>query len=634
MASRILIQRMKVTTVNALVAYDEYFHKGINIVRGENSSGKSTVTHLLFFGLGGDYSDFVPEVRNCQYVFVQLVINNCILTLKREIIVSEDGKVNGKAGITIYWGNIDEAENGTADSNFFGYNMSDKKKSFSNALFELMDMPLVVGDSNITMHQLLRLLYIDQESPTGSLFMFEVFDSQITRETVADLLMGIYDSDLYVAKINVREWQKQFDDVKGEIKAVRAALNRPEEQSVQFLESVIKSKETEIIKISEAINKKRAGEDVKINHVNNLDSLKDQVSNLRVAYEDQCTKVDQIQSEIEDTILFIEALEKRQKALSDSMSVRKSLEGLTLDFCPECLTKLDNNVEEGHCRLCKAPIDNTRGIRQAKRYEMEIGFQIKESKIVLTQLKADVVKEKSSRDSIKSQLNTLETLLAQELKNVRSPQDEEIDGLIYTKGLIEGEILQYRTMIERAAYLEGLIKRKEILESQINKAFAYIRAKESQQAKNKNIVESKIKEFGIYLLQNDLDRQKEFTSADEFFVDFSNNIVYLSNKHSKYSASSNFYLKIVARFALFLASLEIPFMRFPHFIFADNMEDKGIEIERAQNFQNILINKLKEYSEDDYQVIYTTSYITEELDHSAYVVGERYSKDNKSLKNV
>lgn len=83
-----------------------------------------------------------------------------------------------------------------------------------------------------------------------------------------------------------------------------------------------------------------------------------------------------------------------------------------------------------------------------------------------------------------------------------------------------------------------------------------------------------------------------------------------------------------------MASLEISFMRFPHFIFADNMEDKGIEIERAQNFQKVLINKLSEYDTNDYQVIYTTSYITDILDKSSYVVGEKYTKNNKSLKHM
>ena len=75
-------------------------------------------------------------------------------------------------------------------------------------------------------------------------------------------------------------------------------------------------------------------------------------------------------------------------------------------------------------------------------------------------------------------------------------------------------------------------------------------------------------------------------------------------------------------------------MRYPHFIFADNMEDKGIEKERAQNFQQTLIGKLSSHSADDYQLIYATSFITDELNRSPYVVGEFYTEQNKSLKNV
>ena len=157
MASRIQIQRLKVITRNGQTAYDEYFHKGINIIRGENSSGKSTITHLLFFGLGGSYSDFVIEAKRCQYVYTQIDINGCVITLKRELKLSDDGRVDSMVGLTIFWGDIDETLENACESNYFGYRATDKTKSFSNALFEIMDMPLVVGDNNITMHQLLRL---------------------------------------------------------------------------------------------------------------------------------------------------------------------------------------------------------------------------------------------------------------------------------------------------------------------------------------------------------------------------------------------------------------------------------------------------------------------------------------------
>lgn len=104
----------------------------------------------------------------------------------------------------------------------------------------------------------------------------------------------------------------------------------------------------------------------------------------------------------------------------------------------------------------------------------------------------------------------------------------------------------------------------------------------------------------------------------------------------KFSASSNFYLKNTARFSLFFASLEVSEMRFPRFILCDNMEDKGIEKERAQNFQKLIIQTAQNYPTDDYQIIYTTSYISDDLEGSEYCVGDFYSEEanNKSLKNI
>jgi hypothetical protein len=83
-----------------------------------------------------------------------------------------------------------------------------------------------------------------------------------------------------------------------------------------------------------------------------------------------------------------------------------------------------------------------------------------------------------------------------------------------------------------------------------------------------------------------------------------------------------------------LASLKIEEMRYPRFVFADNMEDKGIEEKRAQNLQKILIERVSQYDSSSFQMIYTTSFITEKLNNSPYVVGEYYTKDNPSLKNT
>jgi len=64
------------------------------------------------------------------------------------------------------------------------------------------------------------------------------------------------------------------------------------------------------------------------------------------------------------------------------------------------------------------------------------------------------------------------------------------------------------------------------------------------------------------------------------------------------------------------------------------MEDKGIEAIRAENFQKLIIQKSQKFRAENFQIIYTTSFITDELNQSEYVVGDYYTEANPSLKNV
>jgi hypothetical protein len=46
------------------------------------------------------------------------------------------------------------------------------------------------------------------------------------------------------------------------------------------------------------------------------------------------------------------------------------------------------------------------------------------------------------------------------------------------------------------------------------------------------------------------------------------------------------------------------------------------------------MERLKQMPSVNYQLIYATSNIAEELDIPKYTIGEKYSPNNKSLKNV
>jgi len=649
MQNNLFLQRLVIYTNSGKVAYDEKFHKGVNIICGDNSSGKSTITHFIFFALGGEFNDFVPEARECQVVYAEIEANGTVLTLKRYIEINERTKnINSRIAIHIFWGDFEESLNPPPQKYWqkYEYNTTPRKKSFSNVLFEILNLPEVKEENNITMHQILRLLYIDQESPTGSLFYYDEFDKQNKREAVADLLLGIYNQSLYDYKLELYNSEKELEDIKSEIRITKRFFPDNFSLDIEHLNTQIKNKEIEIHNIQNQIQKIRNGvREIEFDQNTQLEfqRLQNDVIKQRDKVVELKNNIDLLKKEIVDSEYFIEALDDKYRSLNNSIQTRDFLGGLPLEYCPECLNKLLEHSDETSCKLCKQTTDDKLGINQAKRMQLEIKFQIDESS-KLFKIKKEVLTRKEieyTNENIK--LSDLQIKVNNSIIDVRPFELEKLDSLNFEKGLAEGEILQFRTMLEQAQIFEKLLNEQTLLQAKIRKLGYAINSIIKDQNKIKKEVIEKIQEEGVYLLNNDLERQRDFKNADaeDFIIDFSNNLVYLRSpnnekykQYQKFSASSNFYLKISARFAIFLASLTIEKMRFPRFIFADNMEDKGIEIARAQNLQKILIDRVNSFPKENYQLIYTTSYITKELKESDYIVGEYHTQNNPSLKNI
>ncbi len=637
MQNNLFLNRLIIVTDEGKIAYDEKFHRGVNIIHGQNSSGKSTIVRFIFFALGGSYGDFVPEALRCQYVTAEVEINGKVYTLKRYLEKTDNGGgVKKNAPIYIYFGSMEECEEDKRPEKWkcYGYNMSANKRSFSNVLFELMDLPEMKAESNITMHQILRLIYLDQESPLSSLFFFEQFDQTFTRETVAELLMGLYDEKLSDDKLDKIKLEDKIAELKQSIKITRQFLDDPVKQSPGFLLAQIDQLKKEMDDISEEVRKLREGETQREVKKLEYERMQGQVAELREQYQQVNDDIERLKADIRDSNYFIHALQKKIEAVDRSIATREYFDKLHLEYCPECLTKIEDNVEEGRCRLCKSPIDNSKGKSQAMRIKLELQFQIRESQKLL-ECDNEQLKERTTQSATLSRdLKAAQEKYDYAVRNVRSSQDERIDELIQTKGYKEGEIAQFNTLLESAEKYERLVNDLNKAEAEHERLSREIAAKESRIRKQRMIIEQAITSNGVYLLQHDQDRQAEFRFATDFKMDFGQNIVYLSDRHIKLSASSSFYLKMAARFALFLSSVQESSMMYPRLIFSDNMEDKGMEEDRSRNFQRILVNRLTELGNPDYQVIFATSNIAQELNTTDYTVGEYYTRENKSLKNV
>lgn len=206
----------------------------------------------------------------------------------------------------------------------YGYRSSSETRSFSNVLFQMMGLPEFKADSNITMHQILRLIYLDQESPLSSLFFFDQWDKELTRETVARLLMGLYDEELSQAKLEKETVEKDMDTVSRKKKVAAEILEDPKVMSSLHLKGLIKKLEEEVVHISDRV----------------------------------------------------------QDDLRHSIATRDYFDAMHLDLCPVCLSELSKK-EHGHCPVCDAPVDGSKGKNQAMRILLELDHQLTESEALL-----------------------------------------------------------------------------------------------------------------------------------------------------------------------------------------------------------------------------------------------------------
>lgn len=631
MHNNLFLNRLVVFTHNGNKAFDEKFKKGINIIRGDNSSGKSTISHFIFFILGGSFTTWTKEAKKCSHVYAEVEMNGAILTLKREI--SDSALIP----MYIYWGTYKDAIKTTVEGQWhkFPYKVSDKK-SFSNVLFEQLNIPIVVGDSNITIHQLLRLMYVDQDSPTNSLFLYEQFDSSLTRQTVSELLLGVYDETLYEDRINKKDSEKRLQSLKYEIEGIRSLYEDKRLLNVGHIRILISNTETEKSNVeSDIINLKTNTK--RINYTKKTKLNFEEINVEALSQRDKVNKLDNeingLRYEITDSEFFLQSLHHKRKTIKNSIATREYLGSYPLEFCPECLSKLDSSTA-GSCRLCKHDVDDSFGVTQARRMEQEVTFQIRESEKLMGIRNQKLADLQSSYTSEKAKLKEVQDRVNFALIDVSSIRDERIDSLLVRKGEIEGEINQYLTFLETAEKYASLTDEKSSLENKIKNFNDSIDIKEKFQIEKKNEIRTHIETYALNFLKKDFEREKDFKSARSLDINYYDNAVYVDGDIRNFSASSNFYLKIVSRFSLFFSSLVIDSMRYPRFILCDNMEDKGIEKERSQNFQNLVVETAKQFPSESYQLIFTTSMISDDLKQSDYIVGDYYTIENKTLKYV
>lgn len=605
-----LVVKRLVVKRGAFTMYDEAFHTGVNVVRGDNSSGKSTIMNFFFFGLGGDLdrSAWSEHALLCDHVWLEVEFNGNPAVLRREIDVSS------QSAMEIFGGRYGQAVAAPIEAwHRYPYARSKNQESFSQAIFRLLEMPdvAVEGTSSITIHQILRLLYADQLSPTESLFRFEGFDSENLREAVGNLLCGAFDTEIYELQKLKRTKEKEFTEAHAELRSIFKVVGGGDESMTldwieQRRKSLVQERDTssaQLLEAEEALYSSQSSEKITLQVQKDLYK---QVQRLQGEIRHKQAEVDSVEFEISDSAAFIRTLSSRLEAMRDADLTASIVGSVRFGTCPACYAEV---IEHDHdvkaCHLCKTPLDTERARERVVGIINELSIQIKQSERLQTIRAERLEKHQASLNALVANWRLKAKELADLSSVPTSKAREQIRELQRKLGYIDKSIEDVEAQVKLANKIGHLSARKAQLDQEIQSLGSRITTLQLSQTDRLRTAKNSIENNIIEILQGDLKRQDTFENPEHVQFSFAKNSITV-DEHTYFSASSRVILKAAFLVGFLKAALYDRQFRHPRFLMIDITEDKGIEQARSHNFQKQVI-EISDQAPVEHQIIIATA---------------------------
>lgn len=613
-------------------AYNQIFHQGINVIRGENSTGKSTIMELISYGLGADIKKqhWKEEALLCNEIVIDLYLNKNRFVFKRRI----EGE-GSKPPIQMKEGDYDHSMKSTGGWKKYGYRKTDKRVSFASKIFDLLgyDQHATTENDNLTIHQLFRLLYADQDTPASNIFRWESlnYDKESMRKAIGEFLFGFDDLTIHSLRQELIAAEKSFEKLDEELKAVYKILGKTNIKATsKELNAEISNLNNDLTKIEEK-RKNLKHESINAESeelAKEADLLNKKISKLSTAIANLEGEITSITYDIQESEEFLKTLNFRKTSIKNSQATVNSLGMVEFQYCPSCLSKIEPINNPHTCALCKSDVSE-KIINESYLQALEqLDFQYKETEDLINKHKATKAVLTTQINSNLDEINRLK-IAFKEINTYSDDYEFSLIRLASEEGFIQSQIQSLKDKLELAAEIDLKVQEKVNLQSVMTNLKDQLQRHEASQIRRKSKVLDAISSTVTTILSNDTGTEDSFLSANKFELDFAQNIMLLDGR-ANFSASSNVLLKNAFHLATLIVSCSDNQFRIPCFTMFDNIEDKGMTSDRSQNFQDIVLNLCSKI-DTEFQLLMTTSMVSESLNNETFGVGPYYNKGEHTL---
>lgn len=556
----------------------QYDFEKVNVLLGENNTGKSTFLKLILYSLGAPTKSFIDEIAKdelCDNVSLDIEFR----TGKKVRILRK--LPSSEAIIVTPIKNENEIVNDeitafTAEE-FSDYLLENEGYSTEKIVYSKDKK------ASFRFYFLLRALYVDQDTSARSVLSDldmgqDYFSSQpIIKKSIIEKLLGKDNSELQRIRMELQTLSKEYALISEKINYLIKEKDEIE-QKEQIVKNKINAELEEIEEEKRILSDKQYEKISSVQKVNDFDYSKEDIAKQE--------KLNQLIQRRQVLILEIKDLEDILKSLNEDIVLLKYkaaakdiLEELPVLFCPNCLSELDEiQIQKGLCPNCSKKTQEEKIINSAT-LKKTISDSILEAK----EIKQFKINELAM---IEKEISLIQEGII-ERKKVIFEKNQEINNLIYKavyeiKQRLEYIITREQLLLKYKKIVDDIEKHKKI-KAEINQCMVKLK-EELLDVDNKASLSMKL--FDSF--KNNFARYLGYMFDEISTCSFDENYMPIID-NSKITNVASASLKVAIRLAYMLALFNegvetVEGSSHLGLLFLDSPKDKELDDDRFESF--------------------------------------------------
>lgn len=458
------------------------FDRGLNVIRGENSTGRTTLLKLFEFGLGANLEirHFIPEIKKCEKLVLEVELN--------EIPYTIDRKFHGSQEIIVYQGRIED---------IFRPRTTLLRGELSDFLLQRLGIPIISvideysgREKAITFSNIYDSLHIDQ---TKGFSEIQANLSEKERIAVFKLLTRVSVPDSYELLVKEDELSKKRSAGENEVEYLSRFLTEVEIFDPATITLRLREIDEEYLRTEDQLAEIQQHMQAQSSYAN---PIREEILALEEAW---ANKKQELYFSSQTLQAYHELENQLAEDLDKAARVRASVNQLAsfeFEQCPRCLQAITEDMKmkelEAICSVCGRPfVEHTDNIGNLNLYEEQIESQLEELAELQELYEVNIQRISDNLAQLENELNQKRQTLDDMMAELVSPA---IDNIVILNRIL-AKLDSERNQLQAQSRWHTKIKKMQETLEEIQYELSEIRRQKAEITEQERQAESRLLPF-------------------------------------------------------------------------------------------------------------------------------------------